>query len=42
MQNYFAPGDDVLAYGAVHSLKPRTIDHPETEVVVSARKLSFI
>ena len=37
MQNYFAQGDDVLAYGAVHSLKPRTIDHPEAEVVVSGK-----
>ena len=30
--------DDVLVYGAVHSLKPRTLDHPETEVVVSGEE----
>ena len=33
MQQYFKQGDDVLVYGKVHSLRPRTIDHPETEVV---------
>ena len=41
MQNYFAQGDDVLAYGAVHSLKPRTLDHPETEVVVSGEETAI-
>ena len=33
MQQYFAQGDEVLVYGKVHSLRPRTIDHPESEVV---------
>src|SRR5271170_223873 len=33
MENYFAVGDEVVAYGKPVSLKPRTMDHPETEVV---------
>jgi ATP-dependent DNA helicase RecG len=33
MEKYFQPGDEVFVFGKVHSLKPRTIDHPETEVV---------
>lgn len=33
MQNYFQTGDEVLVYGRLNSLKPRTIDHPETEVI---------
>ena len=33
MQNYFQAGDEVLAYGKVESLRPRTMDHPETEVI---------
>ena len=33
MQNYFAVGDEVFVFGKLKSLKPRTIDHPETEVI---------
>ncbi|HEX7469890.1 MAG TPA: ATP-dependent DNA helicase RecG [Verrucomicrobiae bacterium] len=33
MQNYFAVGDEVVVFGKPLSLKPRTLDHPETEVV---------
>jgi ATP-dependent DNA helicase RecG len=33
MEKYFAMGDDVLVFGKPVSLKPRTIDHPETEVL---------
>src|ERR1700722_2429188 len=33
MQNYFANGDEVFVFGKPNSLKPRTIDHPETEVI---------
>src|SRR5436190_2045097 len=33
MQNYFAQGDEVFVFGKLNSLKPRTIDHPETEVI---------
>src|ERR1041384_2043885 len=30
---YFAVGDDVFAFGKPIGLKPRTINHPETEVI---------
>jgi len=33
MENYFRQGDEVFAFGKLSSLKPRTMDHPETEVV---------
>ena len=33
MQNYFAVGDEVFVYGKLIEIKPRTIDHPETEVI---------
>jgi ATP-dependent DNA helicase RecG len=33
MQNYFRQGDEVFAFGKLVSLKPRTMDHPETEVI---------
>ncbi|MBI3413936.1 MAG: ATP-dependent DNA helicase RecG [Verrucomicrobia bacterium] len=40
MQNYFAQGDDVLVYGTPNSIKPRTIDHAETEVIVNGEENS--
>jgi len=36
MEKYFAVGDEVVVFGRVKSLKPRSIDHPETEVVETA------
>jgi len=33
MEKYFATGDEVIAFGKPVSLKPRVMDHPETEVV---------
>jgi ATP-dependent DNA helicase RecG len=33
MEKYFHVGDDVMAYGTPVSLRPRTIDHPESEVL---------
>ena len=33
MQNYFAQGDEVFVYGKLLETKPRTMDHPETEVI---------
>src|SRR2546430_140454 len=33
MEKYFRQGEEVLVYGKPNSLKPRTIDHPETEIV---------
>ena len=32
MEKYFAVGDEVVVFGKLLSLKPRTMDHPETEV----------
>ena len=34
MEKYFKVGDEVVVFGKPVSLRPRTIDHPETEVVV--------
>jgi ATP-dependent DNA helicase RecG len=33
MEKYFAVGDEVMVFGKPVSIKPRTIDHPETEVL---------
>jgi ATP-dependent DNA helicase RecG len=33
MQSYFKTGDEVLVFGKVVSVRPRTIDHPETEMI---------
>ncbi|HAM70025.1 MAG TPA: ATP-dependent DNA helicase RecG [Verrucomicrobiales bacterium] len=33
MQNYFRVGADVFIHGKPISMKPRTMDHPETEVI---------
>jgi ATP-dependent DNA helicase RecG len=33
MEKYFAVGDEVVVFGKPNKLKPRTMDHPETEVV---------
>jgi ATP-dependent DNA helicase RecG len=33
MEKYFKVGDEVVVFGKPLSLKPRTMDHPETEVV---------
>jgi ATP-dependent DNA helicase RecG len=33
MEKYFAVGNEVLVFGKPIQLKPRTIDHPETEVL---------
>src|SRR5450759_2409461 len=35
MEKYFAVGDEVVVFGKPLSLRPRTMDHPETEVVES-------
>ncbi len=41
MQNYFAVGDEVFVFGKLKSLKPRTIDHPETEVIEGGEESSI-
>jgi len=33
MEKYFARGQEVVVFGKLQGLRPRTIDHPETEVV---------
>jgi ATP-dependent DNA helicase RecG len=33
MEKYFQVGDEVVVFGKPLSLKPRTMDHPETEVI---------
>ena len=33
MEKYFVVGDEVMVFGKVKELKPRTMDHPETEVI---------
>jgi ATP-dependent DNA helicase RecG len=37
MENYFKQGDEVFVFGKMSSIKPRTMDHPETEVIPQAR-----
>jgi len=39
MEKYFEVGDEVMVFGKMKSLKPRTIDHPETEVLESGESL---
>ena len=41
MQNYFSQGDEVFVFGRLIETKPRTMDHPETEVIESGEE-SFI
>jgi RecG-like helicase len=41
MQNYFAQGDEVFVFGKPIEIKPRTMDHPETEVIEGGEE-SFI
>lgn len=33
MERYFRPGDEVFVFGKPSSLRPPTMDHPETEVI---------
>ncbi len=41
MEKYFRQGDEVFIYGKPNSLKPRTIDHPETEVIEAGEDSSI-
>ena len=41
MEKYFAVGDEVFVFGKVSGTKPRTMDHPETEVIEGGEE-SFI
>jgi len=41
MEKYFARGNEVVVFGKPVSLKPRTMDHPETEVVEGGEETSI-
>jgi ATP-dependent DNA helicase RecG len=41
MRQYFEQGDELLVHGRPVSLKPRTIDHPEAEVIESGAESSI-
>ena len=41
MEKYFAVGDEVFVYGKLVETKPRTMDHPESEVIEGGEE-SFI
>jgi ATP-dependent DNA helicase RecG len=41
MEKYFKVGDEVLVFGRLVSLKPRVMDHPETEVIESGEENSI-
>ena len=38
MERYFTKGDEVVVFGKPLALKPRTMDHPETEVVTGEER----
>ncbi len=41
MEKYFSQGDEVFVFGKPSCLKPRTIDHPETEVIEAGEDSSI-
>src|ERR1043166_455583 len=41
MEKQFAVGEEVVVFGKLDSIKPRTIDHPETEVVGAGEECSI-
>ena len=41
MEKYFSTGDEVVVFGKPIQLKPRTFDHPETEVVEGGEESSI-
>ncbi len=41
MEKYFRQGDEIFVYGKPIGLKPRTVDHPETEVIESGEDSSI-
>ncbi len=41
MEKYFAVGDEVFVFGKLVETKPRTMDHPETEVIEGGEE-SFV
>lgn len=41
MEKYFQSGDEVFVFGKPGTLRPRTIDHPETEVIEAGEDSSI-
>jgi ATP-dependent DNA helicase RecG len=41
MEKYFAVGDEVFVFGKLVETKPRTMDHPETEVIEGGEESSI-
>ena len=41
MEKYFQAGDEVLVFGKPIHFKPRTIDHPETEIIEGGEESSI-
>jgi len=41
MEKYFSTGDEVVVFGKPIQLKPRTFDHPETEVIEGGEESSI-
>lgn len=41
MQRLFQVGDEVMVYGKLKAGKPRTMDHPETEIIETGEELSI-
>ncbi|MEC8927649.1 MAG: ATP-dependent DNA helicase RecG [Verrucomicrobiota bacterium] len=41
MERYFNRGDEVLIYGKLSGHKPPTLDHPETEIIVSSEETAL-
>jgi ATP-dependent DNA helicase RecG len=41
MEKNFAKGDEVFVFGKVLQLKPRTMDHPETEIIEAGEESSI-
>jgi ATP-dependent DNA helicase RecG len=41
MEKYFTRGDEVVVFGKPLGLKPRTMDHPETEIIEAGEELSI-
>jgi ATP-dependent DNA helicase RecG len=38
LEKFYSIGEDLLVYGRVHSLRPRAMDHPETEKIFAGEE----
>jgi ATP-dependent DNA helicase RecG len=41
MEKFFSVGDEVMVFGKLVQFKPRTLDHPETEVIEQGEEVSI-